>query len=153
MDRQKSRQEKIQGSGRCGNALMLYTGGGSIGSGFNYSGATMQMNADGTFHLLMGAVDIGQGSNTILTQMAAEIMGVEPETISLTTADTDTTFPCMGTFGSRVTFCAGNAVTEAANGLKQQLLENAADMLEANPNDLEMKDKTIFVKPTRMIWK
>ena len=139
----KADKKKYRG---LGVAAMLYTGGGSIGSGFNYSGATMQMNADGTFHLLMGAVDIGQGSNTILSQMAAEIMAVEPETISLTTADTDTTFPCMGTFGSRVTFCAGSAVTEAANGLKQQLLKNAAEMLEANPNDLEMKDKKIFVK-------
>jgi len=106
----------------------------------------MQMNADGTLHLLMGAVDIGQGSNTILTQMAAEVMGVAPETISLTTADTDTTFPCMGTFGSRVTFCAGSAVTQAANGLKRQLLEQAADMMEAHLDDLEMKSHKIFVK-------
>ena len=78
--------------------------------------------------------------------MAAEIMAVEPESIRLTTADTDTTFPCMGTFGSRVTFCAGSAVTQAANGLKQQLLENAADLLEANQDDLEMKDRKVFVK-------
>jgi xanthine dehydrogenase molybdenum-binding subunit len=139
----KAAQKKYRG---LGVAAMIYTGGGSIGSGFNYSGATMQMNADGTLHLLMGAVDIGQGSNTILTQMAAEIMGVAPETISLTTADTDSTFPCMGTFGSRVTFCAGSAVTEAANGLKQQLLENATDMLEANIHDLEVKEKKVFVK-------
>ena len=139
----KAAQKKYRG---LGVAAMIYTGGGSIGSGFNYSGATMQMNADGTLHLLMGAVDIGQGSNTILTQMAAEIIGVAPETISLTSADTDSTFPCMGTFGSRVTFCAGSAVTEAANGLKQQLLENAADVLEANIDDLEVKEKKVFVK-------
>jgi 4-hydroxybenzoyl-CoA reductase alpha subunit len=139
----KADRKKYRG---LGVAAMIYTGGGSIGSGFNYSGATMRMNADGTFQLLMGAVDIGQGSNTILSQMAGEIMAVEPEAISLTTADTDTTFPCMGTFGSRVTFCAGSAVSQAANGLKQQLLENAAEMLEANPNDLEMRDKKIFVK-------
>ncbi|MCP4624697.1 MAG: molybdopterin-dependent oxidoreductase [bacterium] len=131
-----------------GVAAMIYTGGGSIGSGFNYSGATLQMNADGTLHLLMGALDIGQGSNMILTQMAAEIMAVEPEAIRLTTADTDTTFPCMGTFGSRVTFCGGSAVTQAAKGLKQQLLENAAEMLEANLDDLELKEKKIFVKGT-----
>ncbi len=119
----KAHKQKYRG---IGVAAMIYTGGGSIGSGFNYSGATLQMNADGTFHLLMGALDIGQGSNTVLTQMAAEIMGVDPEAISLTAADTDTTFPCMGTFGSRVTFCAGSAVTEAANGLKKQLLQSAA---------------------------
>jgi 4-hydroxybenzoyl-CoA reductase alpha subunit len=139
----RARQKKYRG---LGVAAMIYTGGGSIGSGFNYSGATLQMNADGTFHLLMGALDIGQGSNTILTQMAAEIMGVDPESISLTTADTDTTFPCMGTFGSRVTFCGGSAVTEAAQGLKKQVLERAAEMLEANIDDLEMKAKTVFVK-------
>ena len=129
-----------------GVASMIYTGGGSIGSGFNYSGATMQMNADGTLHLLMGAVDIGQGSNTILTQMAAEIMRTDPHTIRLTTSDTDTTFPCMGTFGSRVTYCAGRAVVEAAQGLKEQLLEQAADMLEANLKDLEVNDRKVFVK-------
>jgi len=142
-DAKKTAKKKFRG---LGVAAMIYTGGGSIGSGFNYSGATLQMNADGTLHLLMGAVDIGQGSDTILTQMAAEIMGVAPETIRLTTADTDTTLPCMGTFGSRVTFCAGSAVTQAAQGLKQRLLENAADMLEANIDDLEMKDKQIYVK-------
>ena len=101
-----------------------------------------------TLHLLMGAVDIGQGSNTILTQMAAEVMKVEPGTIRLTTADTDTTFPCMGTFGSRVTYCAGRAVVEAAEGLKQKLLETAADMLEANLTDLEMDERKVFVKGT-----
>jgi CO/xanthine dehydrogenase Mo-binding subunit len=139
----KAHKQKYRG---IGVAAMIYTGGGSIGSGFNYSGATLQMNADGTFHLLMGALDIGQGSNTVLTQMAAEIVGVDPESISLTTADTDTTFPCMGTFGSRVTFCAGNAVTEAAHGLKKQILEIGAEMLEANIDDLEMKEKKVFVK-------
>jgi xanthine dehydrogenase molybdenum-binding subunit len=142
-DAKKKSRKKFRG---LGVAAMIYTGGGSIGSGFNYSGATMQMNADGTLHLLMGAVDIGQGSDTILTQMAAEIMGVAPDNISLTTAETDTTLPCMGTFGSRVTFCAGNAVSEAAGGLKQQLLETAADMLEAHLEDLEMRDKQVYVK-------
>ena len=126
-DKKRKQKKKYRGMGV---ASMIYTGGGSIGSGFNYSGATMQMNADGTLHLLMGAVDIGQGSNTILTQMAAEIMRTDPDAIRLTTSDTDTTFPCMGTFGSRVTYCAGRAVVEAAEGLKQKLLEQAADILE-----------------------
>ena len=142
-DKKRKQKKKYRGMGV---ASMIYTGGGSIGSGFNYSGATMQMNADGTLHLLMGAVDIGQGSNTILTQMAAEVMRTDPDMIRLTTADTDTTFPCMGTFGSRVTYCAGNAVIEAAEGLKQQLLEQAADILEANLKDLEINDRNVFVK-------
>jgi len=129
-----------------GMASMIYTGGGSIGSGSNYSGATVQVNADGTIHLMAGAVDIGQGSNTVLAQMAAEILGVDPDNIRLTTADTDVTLPCMGTFGSRVTLCAGNAVFQAANEVKKKLLEEAAEMLEANKEDLEINEKRIFVK-------
>ncbi len=128
-----------------GIASMTYSGGGSIGSGFNYSGATIQVNADGTINLLVGATDIGQGSNTILTQMAAEVLAVDPEEIRLTTSDTDTTLPCMGTFGSRVTFCAGNAVFQAANEVKKMLLEEASEMFEANIEDIELKEKKVFV--------
>ena len=142
-DEKKKTKSKYRG---LGVASMIYTGGGSIGSGFNYSGATIQLNADGTIHLLTGATDIGQGSNTILTQMAAEVLGVDPEAIRLTTSDTDTTLPCMGTFGSRVTFCAGSAVSQAANEVKKILLQEASEMLEANIENLEMKDKKIFVK-------
>lgn len=128
-----------------GIASMIYSGGGSIGSGFNYSGATIQINPDGTINLLVGATDIGQGSNTILTQMAAEVLAVDPEEIRLTASDTDTTLPCMGTFGSRVTFCAGNAVFQAANEVKKMLLEEASEMFEANIEDLELKEKKVFV--------
>jgi len=145
-DSKKSSRKKYRG---VGVSAMTYTGGGSKGSGFNYSGATMRMNADGTLHLLAGATDIGQGSSTILTQMAAEIMGVAPETVSLTTSDTDTTPPCMGTFGSRVTFCAGTAVTHAAQGLRQQVLEQASEMLEARVEDLETRDRQVYVKGTQ----
>jgi 4-hydroxybenzoyl-CoA reductase alpha subunit len=128
-----------------GIASMIYTGGGSKGSGFNYSGATVQISADGAIHLLVGATDIGQGSNTILPQMAAEVLGVDTETIRLTTSDTDTTLPCMGTFGSRVTFCAGKAVIQAATRAKKILLEEAAELLEASIRDLELKDEKVFV--------
>jgi CO/xanthine dehydrogenase Mo-binding subunit len=129
-----------------GVASMTYTGSPGAGPGWAYSGAVMRMNADGTLFLAMGAQDIGQGSNTILTQMTAEIMGVDPEEIRVTTADTDTTLPDVGSYGSRVTFCAGTAVNDAASDLKTQLLEVAADMLDADKEDLEMKDKKIFVK-------
>jgi CO/xanthine dehydrogenase Mo-binding subunit len=78
--------------------------------------------------------------------MAADVLAVDPEAIRLTTADTDTTLPCMGTFGSRVTFCAGSAVFQATNEVKNMLLEEASEILEANMEDLEMKDKEVFLK-------
>jgi len=128
-----------------GVASMTYTGGGSRGSGFNYSGATIKMNAGGSIFLHTGATDIGQGSNTILTMMAAEILGTKPELIRLITSDTDTTLPCMGTFGSRVAFCAGNAVVQAATNLKELILKVAARILDTTEEKLQIKDRRVFV--------
>ena len=128
-----------------GVASMIYTGGGSRGSGFNYSGATIKMNAAGSIFLHTGATDIGQGSNTILTMMAAEILGMQPEQVRLIASDTDTTLPCMGTFGSRVAFCAGSAVVQAAQNLKALILKTAARMLETHAEKLRLKDRWVFV--------
>jgi len=116
----KADKKKYRG---LGVAAMLYTGGGSIGSGFNYSGATMQMNADGTFHLLMGAVDIGQGSNTILSQMAAEIMGVEPVIIGMVVVAIGTSMSefvtsIIAALNKESDLCLGNVVgSNIFNGL------------------------------------
>ncbi len=128
-----------------GVASMIYTGGGSRGSGFNYSGASIRMDAGGTIYLHTGATDIGQGSNTTLTMMAAEILGMESEQIRLVTSDTDTTMPCMGTFGSRVTFCAGRAVSQAALNLKEKILAQAANMLGESIEKLEIRERKVFV--------
>jgi len=144
----KKRKEKKKYRG-LGVASMIYTGGGSRGSGFNYSGATIQMDASGTIHLLTGATDIGQGSNTILVMMAAEVLSVEPDQIRLTASDTDTTLPCMGTFGSRVTFCAGRAVTQAAQDLKKKLLQQASDMTGTPAKNLELRDNGIFISKSQ----
>jgi 4-hydroxybenzoyl-CoA reductase alpha subunit len=138
----KKSKKKYRG---LGVASMIYTGGGSRGSGFNYSGATMKMDSTGTIFLNTGATDIGQGSNTTLTMMAAEILGMEPEQIRLITSDTDTTLPCMGTFGSRVTFCAGNAVSQAALNLKEKILVRAAKVLEKPVDSLVIKERTVSV--------
>jgi 4-hydroxybenzoyl-CoA reductase alpha subunit len=128
-----------------GVASMIYTGGGSRGSGFNYSGATIKMDAAGTIFLHTGATDIGQGSNTTLTMIAAETLGMEPEQIRLIASDTDATLPCMGTFGSRVTFCAGNAVAQATLSLREKIMVQAADILAVPVSQLTMKDRSVFV--------
>jgi len=107
------------------------------------------MDASGTIHLLTGATDIGQGSNTILVMMAAEVLSVEPDQIRLTASDTDTTLPCMGTFGSRVTFCAGRAVTQAAQDLKKKLLQQASDMTGTPAKNLELRDNGIFISKSQ----
>ncbi|HXZ37946.1 MAG TPA: molybdopterin cofactor-binding domain-containing protein [Thermodesulfobacteriota bacterium] len=110
------------------------------------SQAQIRLKPDGTLDLLVGAVDIGQGSKTILRQIAADELGVPLEAITVNNFDTDIGPMCTGTFASRVTFMDGNAVIRAAADFKKQIKEWAAEALEANPADIEMADNKVFVK-------
>jgi CO/xanthine dehydrogenase Mo-binding subunit len=110
------------------------------------SQAQIRLKPDGTFDLLVGAVDIGQGSKTILWQIAADELGVPLEAITVNNFDTDIGPMCTGTFASRVTFMDGNAVIRAAADLKKKIREWAADVLEANPEDIEVADNKVLVK-------
>jgi CO/xanthine dehydrogenase Mo-binding subunit len=114
-------------------------------SGIVSSAATVKMNEDGTVVLLTGAVDIGQGSDTTLSQMAAEELGVPYEHLSIVTSDSETTPYNWATTASRTTYTAGNAVRMAAREAKKQVLALAANCLEANPQDLETREGYVFV--------
>ncbi|MBM3525814.1 MAG: aldehyde oxidase, partial [Alphaproteobacteria bacterium] len=76
---------------------------------------------DGTITLFSGAVDIGQGANTIMVQIAAEALGMTPSMIRLVAGDTDATLDAGKSSASRQTFVSGNAVKEAADDLRAQL--------------------------------
>jgi 4-hydroxybenzoyl-CoA reductase alpha subunit len=110
------------------------------------SSAHLKINDDGSVILFSGASDIGQGSDTTLCQIAAEVLGIHIRNIKIFTADTDITPLDIGTYGSRITFIAGNAVKLAATEARNQLAEVVAERLEANPEDLVFQDGRIFVK-------
>jgi len=110
------------------------------------SSAFVKLNEDGTVEVLSSTVDMGQGSNTILAQVVAEELGVNLKSVKVVSPDTDVTPFDHGTSSSRSTFHMGNAVKQAAGDVKKQLLEAAAEELEANPDDLEAKNGFIFVK-------
>lgn len=89
---------------------------------YPFSAAEVRVFSDGTAHLLTMASDIGQGSDTVLKQILAEELGLRMEDIRMTSADTAMTPQGdLGTWGSRVTLMAGNAVIEAARKIKEQL--------------------------------
>ncbi|MDO8688612.1 MAG: xanthine dehydrogenase family protein molybdopterin-binding subunit [Dehalococcoidia bacterium] len=125
------------------------------GSGFRqrpdiptYSSAMVRVNEDGTVSVLSGAVDTGQGSDTVLLQIAAEELGANPDQVKFVRADTDVTPVDLGNFASRTTVFAGNAVKGAASEVKKQVFLVAADELEANPGDLVASNGFIYVKGT-----
>ena len=103
---------------------------------------------DGKALIISGEGEVGQGAGTAMCQIAAEELGIPMEDVEISQADTDLTTFCLGAFGSRVTYIGGNAVRDAAQKVKQQLFETAAEMLEASPDDLASRDGGIFVKGT-----
>ena len=112
------------------------------------SGAVVSVNEDGSIGLFVGASDIGQGSDTVLAQIAAEELGVSLEEVSVTSGDTASAPFDQGTFSSRVTLYTGTAVRSAAQDAKKRLKEIAARMLEIAEDDLEVANKSVFAVGT-----
>lgn len=110
------------------------------------SSAIIKLNEDGTANLIYSNTDSGQGSATVLTQIAAEEMGLRFEDVIITvTADTDTMPFDIGSHASRQTYSAGNAVRLAAGNVKRQMLSLASEILEVAQECLEIKDGQITV--------
>jgi CO/xanthine dehydrogenase Mo-binding subunit len=112
----------------------------------NPGAAFVQVNQDGTATVFAGAVDVGQGSSTILAQVAAEELGLAYEDVTMITGDTERTPYDLGTCASRVTYIVGNAVKEAAAEAKEILLEVASDALEVGVEDLVASGGRIGVR-------
>jgi len=110
-----------------GMAVVLH---GSGVAGLDMASATLRMNDDGSFHLLIGATDLGTGSDTILAQMAAEVLGVRVEDIFVYSSDTDFTPFDKGAYASSTTYISGSAVRKAALEVRDQIREYAAGMLQ-----------------------
>ncbi len=90
-----------------------------------------------------GAMDIGQGSDSVLATIVAEELGLQPGDIRLVTADTDTTPIDLGSYSSRVTFMAGNAALEAARKMRAMLVEAVAAKQQADPASVDVTDGRI----------
>jgi len=98
--------------------------------GLDMGGASIKMNDDGSFNLLVGATDLGTGSDTVLAQMAAEVLGVPLVDILIYSSDTDMTPFDVGAYASSTTYISGTAVKKAAEQVADQIRERAALMLE-----------------------
>lgn len=108
------------------------------------SAAIIRMNEDGTFFLMTSGHDIGQGSDTALTQIAAEILCCDPSKFTIRTGDTDHTPYEWQTVASRITYCAGNAIKLAAEDLKEKLLDLAQIKLGYIKRELYLEDGWII---------
>ncbi len=114
--------------------------------GVDMASANMKINDDGSFNLLLGATDIGTGSDTIMAQIAAEVLSTDPEDIIVYSSDTDMTPFDVGAYACSTTYVSGGAVRKTAEGIKKQILEVAAKFLAAPVEDLLCENK-------KVVWK
>ena len=110
------------------------------------SAAFVKCNPDGTVNLLSGYVDTGTGAGSMYAQIAAEELGIAADDIKVTLADTEVTPTDLSSHLSSACYITGNAVKAAAADAKRQIFEVVAEKLEANIEDLEAKDRQIYVK-------
>lgn len=128
-----------------GMASFIYTCGAA--GRHDYSSAIVRLNEDGTVVVLVGTPDVGQGSRTVLAQIAAQELGVRYEDVSIDLPDTDRSpVDLYGANASRITYVAGNAVKEAAGEAKEQILQGASEKWGIQTRDLMIVQSEVFRK-------
>lgn len=108
------------------------------------SAAMLKVAPDGIVTLYTGIPDMGQGSHTVMSMIAAEVLGVEPEDIRIVCGDSDIVPFDWGAFSQRGTFTTGNAVKAAAEDARRQLAEVVAAALGVTAGDLEFRNRRIW---------
>jgi putative selenate reductase molybdopterin-binding subunit len=115
-------------------------------------GASIKMNDDGSFNLLVGATDLGTGSDTVLAQMAAEVLGVPLDDIIAYSSDTDFTPFDKGAYASSTTYISGAAVVKAAEITAQKIKQRAALILNLDDYlDIHLRAKRAFAPDGRSV--
>ncbi len=116
------------------------------------AGVRIALNQDGTVHVMVGATEIGQGSDTVVAQMAAQTIGLLYEQVIVVQAqDTDVSPFDTGAYASRQAYVISNAVFMAATQLKEKILDHAGIMLEKEASDLDIVDGRIVKAKTNDI--
>jgi putative selenate reductase molybdopterin-binding subunit len=153
MDFYNKRKANREQSGRfrrgIGTAVVMH---GSGIAGLDMAAATLKMNDDGSFNLLVGATDLGTGSDTVLAQMAAEVLGIPVDDLIVYSSDTDFTPFDKGAYASSTTYISGEAVRKAAVQIREQIRKHAAGMLEIDqPEQLKLLDRKVFTPDGRSV--
>ena len=140
--REKEGNSKIKHG--IGMGVAAYFGGSLVYP--NSSSVIVKMNDDGSASLITGALDLGQGVETVLSQIVAEELAVPVEEVQVYAADTETTTVDIGSWISGLTWVTGNAAKKAAAHAMSKLLAAAGEQLRVNVEELAVDNKQIYVK-------
>lgn len=140
---EKYGKPQVNGNKVRGVGMALSMQGSGIPS-IDMGAAIIKLNEDGSFNLMMGATDLGTGSDTVLAQIAAEVLSVPLEKISVHSSDTDVTPFDVGAYASSTTYITGTAVINAAEDIRSQILNEGAAMIEEAPEQCEYDGERVF---------
>ncbi|WP_378956758.1 xanthine dehydrogenase family protein molybdopterin-binding subunit [Pelosinus sp. sgz500959] len=139
---EKYPQSRINGN-KVKSVGMAVTMQGSGIAGIDTASAEIRLNDDGNYTLLLGSTDMGTGSDTILAQMAAEILETTVDNIIVNAADTDVSPYDPGSYASSTTYVTGMAVVKAAEELKQKIIDSGAKILKVSADTIEFDGKLL----------
>jgi 4-hydroxybenzoyl-CoA reductase subunit alpha len=122
----------------CGAGLPIYW------NNMPHSGVQLGLDRQGGVRVLCGSTDIGQGSDSVLAYIVAEVLGIDPFDIRILTADTDLTPVDLGSYSSRVTLMTGNAALQAAERARELLAIAVAEKLGAPIENLAFAERRVF---------
>jgi 4-hydroxybenzoyl-CoA reductase subunit alpha len=145
----KERKGKLPRGRGLGIACSHYVSGAAnsiIRSDMPHSTVSIKIDRDGQVVVYTGASEIGQGSDTMTAQVAAEVLGCSLSRVRVIAADTDLTPIDIGSYSSRVTFMAGNATLRAATEVKQQISVAAARKMNCAPDELLFREDLVLRK-------
>ncbi len=144
----KNRYGRLPAGRGIGLACSSYLSGAGLPIYWNkmpHSGVQLLADRSGQVTVFCGATEIGQGSDDVLAAMVAEVLGMDPYDIRCVTGDTALTPVDLGSYSSRVTVMMGNAAIQAAEKLKAQIGDAAAEQLEVLPARLSFSQGRVFV--------
>ncbi|HEV2961228.1 MAG TPA: molybdopterin cofactor-binding domain-containing protein [Candidatus Angelobacter sp.] len=147
----KQRKGKLPRGRGLGIACSHYVSGAAnsiIRSDMPHSTVNLKIDRDGGVVIYTGASDIGQGSDTMVAQIVAEVLGISLSRIKVVAADTDLTPIDIGSYSSRVTFMNGNASLRAAEDVKKKIVAAAAKKMSCAPEDVLMRDDMVWKRGT-----
>jgi 4-hydroxybenzoyl-CoA reductase subunit alpha len=145
----KDRKGRLPRGRGLGIACSHYVSGAAnsiIRSDMPHSTVNIKIDRDGGVVVYTGASEIGQGSDTMTAQIAAEVLGCSLSRVKVVAADTDLTPIDIGSYSSRVTFMAGNATLRAAEEVRKQIASAAARRMNCPPEDLIFCEDRVFRK-------
>jgi 4-hydroxybenzoyl-CoA reductase subunit alpha len=145
----KQRKGKLAKGRGLGIACSHYVSGAAnsiIRSDMPHSTVNIKIDRDGGVVVYTGASEIGQGSDTMTAQIAAEVLGCSLSRVRIIAADTDLTPIDIGSYSSRVTFMAGNATLRAADDVKKRIAAAAATKMNCAAEEIVFRDDVVFKK-------